>query len=312
MILYIDTPLDDYLQKVLLKATKGDNCLFKSDLKGEDARKEALLKADIVFGNPPPSVVEQSKNLKWMQLYSAGFDAYRGLKTQAIVTNMHDYFSEPCAETAIAGILALYRGMDKFTVLKNEKTWVGYTIRAEMQLLAKKQVLILGAGNIAQKTAKILRGFDAKVHFYARTQRKGVVTTGEEVKSLIPKVDVIIACLPGTQETKGFFTTDMLNLMKPTALFCNVGRGSLVADEYALAEALKSGKIGGAVLDVTVQEPIPTDHPFWECPNTVLSQHSAGGDMNEYKGLLGFFLKNLKRYKTGKSLLNRIELGRGY
>jgi phosphoglycerate dehydrogenase-like enzyme len=229
-----------------------------------------------------------------------------------VITNLQDFFSEPCAETMLAGILSLYRGMDRFEQLKTRKEWVGHQIRPSLHLLLDKKVLILGAGHIGKRIAKLLKPFGCSIQFYARKKRQGVVTTAEAVEALIPSVDIIIGCLPGTEETEGFFTAKMLDLMRPTALFCNVGRGNLVADEQALAMALKTGKIAGAVLDVTAQEPLPPDHPFWDCPNTILSQHSGGGDVHELKRMLLFFLKNWERFKSGQALLNRVHLKRGY
>lgn len=313
MIIYVDTPFNDVHRKTLEAALNGDTGIFRSDLTSDVAVLQAIVKADIIFGNPRPAeLLQNAHHLKWMQLYSTGFEYYRNLQIPAIVTNMQDYYSEPCAETAIAGILSLYRGTDQFAVLKNERKWVGYPIRSQLNVLANKQVLLLGAGNIAKRVAKILRGFDCKVIFFARTKEDGVVNTITEVESLIPAVDIIINCLPGTDETKGFFTSAMIQLMKVTAIFCNVGRGNLVADEMALVHALRDHKIGGAVLDVTEKEPLPEEHPFWTCPNTILSQHSGGGDASEYEGLLVFFLQNLDRYRSGKPLMNQVELRRGY
>lgn len=313
MIIYVDTPFEKSQQERLAAALNGDTSIFKNDLAGMESELEAISKADIIFGNPRPAeLLLKAHNLKWIQLYSTGFEYYRDLQLPAIVTNMQDYYSEPCAETAIAGIISLYRRIGQFALLKAEKKWVGHTIRPQLNVLYNKEVLILGAGNIAKRIEKILGGFDCTVTFFARTKGNKVVNTIREIESLIPALDIIINCLPGTEETKGLFTSAMIGLMKPTAIFCNVGRGNVVADESALAQALMNCKIGGAVLDVTEMEPLPEEHPFWNCPNTILSQHSGGGDATEYDGLLSFFLKNLDRYKAHKPLLNQVQLNRGY
>ena len=104
----------------------------------------------------------------------------------------------------------------------------------------------------------------------------------------------------------------MIEEMKPTALFCNVGRGNVVKDEDALTDALIRNKIGGAVLDVTAFEPIPPGSKLWDCPNAVLSQHSGGGQETEYDGILELFLENLGNYKSGKPLKNQIDFSQGY
>lgn len=122
----------------------------------------------------------------------------------------------------------------------------------------------------------------------------------------------IIACLPGTPETKGFFSNQMIGQMQQHALFCNVGRGNLLEDEHVLIEALLQHKIGGAVLDVTAVEPIPPDSKLWSCANTILSQHSGGGKKNEYAGIVDLFIQNLQNFKNGLPLKNRIDFLKGY
>lgn len=100
-------------------------------------------------------------------------------------------------------------------------------------------------------------------------------------------------------------------LVKKGTIFVNVGRGSLV-DEAALVNALCSGHLGGAVIDVTREEPLRPNHPLWEAPNTVFTQHTAGGSFDELDRKLGFFEQNLRRYRRGKALENVIDWKRGY
>lgn len=313
MIIYIDTPLNENQRGLLREAASDDELIFKSDLVGEEEQRKALLRADILFGNPKPvDWLQQADNLKWVQLYSTGFEYYSNVDIPAIITNMQDYYSQPCAETMIAGIMALYRKTDTFGVLKEKKQWVGAPIRLQLQLLSNKRVIILGTGSIGRRVAKILEGFDAEVIFYGRTAPDAVLRSKEDLIGKIPWADIIIGCLPGTDETKGLFSKEMIDAMKPTALFCNVGRGNLVSDESALIEALMSHKIGGAVLDVTASEPLPADSTLWDCPNTILSQHSGGGQVTEYDGILQTFLENLRNFKTGVPLKNIITLHKGY
>ncbi len=99
--------------------------------------------------------------------------------------------------------------------------------------------------------------------------------------------------------------------MKPESLYANVGRGS-TTDEPALIQALQSGQLGGAVLDVTATEPLPTDNPLWQLPNVLLTQHTGGGQPDEDAGKVGQFIRNLRHYLANEPLENKIELGRGY
>ncbi len=100
-------------------------------------------------------------------------------------------------------------------------------------------------------------------------------------------------------------------MLKPSALFVNVGRGSAV-DEEALIEMLKNDQIYGAVLDVTAKEPIPIEHPLWQMPNVLLTQHTSGGWAEENLDKIKFFTENLERFEKGEALVNIANLARGY
>ena len=313
MTIYVDTPFKPDQKGTLLRAAPDDTFIFSDELPGKDEQLHTLLQADILLGNPKPvEWLQKADNLKWVQLYSTGFEYYSQIRIPAVVTNMQDYYSQPCAETMVAGIMALYRHMDGFAVLKEKKQWVGAPVRLQLQLLNYKKVIILGTGHIGRRVANILAGFDAEIIFYGRTAPDASLRNPEQLVQKIAWADIIIGCLPGSAETKGLFTKDMIGRMKPTALFCNVGRGNLVDDEDALMDALMDHKIGGAVLDVTAAEPIPADSRLWDCPNTILSQHSGGGQVTEFEGITALFLENLENYKQGKPLKNQINFHKGY
>jgi glyoxylate/hydroxypyruvate reductase A len=179
-------------------------------------------------------------------------------------------------------------------------------------LLEHKKAIILGTGNIGRRIAKILGAFDAEIIFFGRTAPDAAIRTSEELLEKISWADCIIGCLPGSAQTKGLFTNEMIDRMNPGAIFCNVGRGNLVASEDHLVEALINEKIGGAVLDVTASEPIPTDSKLWGSPNTILTQHSGGGQESEYAGLVKEFLENLENFENGRPLKNQVSFQKGY
>ena len=313
MTIYVELKLTEALKQALREGTESYTCIFQDELDNDDAKRNAIKDADIVFGNVRPvNWLDGADKLKWMQFGSAGFDAYRSLSTNAIITNMRDYFSQPCAETIVAGIMALYRGIDEFALLKHKQKWVGQTVRTNLYLLNNRQVIILGAGNIGKKIGKILGGFDCQVAFYARSTHTAIINTPDELLQAVPGADIIIGALPGTAETAGLFTNEMIYAMRPNAIFGNVGRGNLLQDELHLVDALNHKRIAGAVLDVTAREPIPAGHPLWTCPNTILTQHSGGGNLTEMEGIVALFLTNLKSLESGRQLLNTVQLKRGY
>jgi glyoxylate/hydroxypyruvate reductase A len=120
-----------------------------------------------------------------------------------------------------------------------------------------------------------------------------------------------VNCLPSTPETANFFSRERLARFSSRAIFVNIGRGSAV-DEAALIEVLQNRKIGGAVLDVFKQEPLPGEHPYWDCPRTLVLQHTGGGYDEELIDKARIFVSNLNLYRTGHPLQNQINLVRGY
>ncbi|CAN5539879.1 D-2-hydroxyacid dehydrogenase [soil metagenome] len=287
-----------------------DHWIFSQDLKESD-RKDAFLEAEVVVGNIPPEWIPQSTNLRWLQLTSTGFNSYLDLNWNKIqnvqVCNLRDFYGQPVAESAVAGIMAFYRRIDKFTNLQLQNKWVGLALRPEMDLLHKKKVLLLGAGTIGNNIKKFLEAFDCEV----TVVRKSSSPNLDDLDNLLPGADIIVTTLPESEETVGVFDEKRIALMKKDALFVNVGRGSVI-DEQKLIEALQNSKIKGAVLDVTETEPLPGDHPLWDLPNVILTQHTGGGYREEKMDMIRFFIENFKRYRSGEELMHLVDFHKGY
>lgn len=311
MRLYVQASLGEKEKAHLRQLLPADiEPVFESELPGEK-REAEVGQAHLVFGNPPAEWLGQAPNLLWVQLHSVGFDKYQHLSIAAPISNMKGFYAQPCAETAIAGILALYRKMDWFGILRTRQEWIGQPLRSELGLLLGKNVLLLGTGSIAQACRKILSGFDCDVSFFGRTSPEARFRTREDLIAAVGEFDVIINCLPGTEETRHFVSGELLARVKPGAIFANVGRGSTV-DEAALVDALRNGTLAGAALDVTEHEPLPAGHPLWDCPNVVLSQHTGGGFADELMGLTDAFLRNLKKFRATGVPDHIIEPKKGY
>ncbi|WP_332367803.1 NAD(P)-dependent oxidoreductase [Spirosoma telluris] len=165
-----------------------------------------------------------------------------------------------------------------------------------------------GTGTIGQSVRQMLSGFNCELYMLARTDPHADLHSADELKALLPKIDIVVNCLPGT--ATGFYSADLIEAMQPGSLYANVGRGS-TTDEPALIKALQSGHLGGAVLDVTATEPLPTDNPLWTLPNVLLTQHTGGGQPNEDAGKVTQFLRNLTLFQAGEPIENVVELGRG-
>ncbi len=312
MNIYIAFPLTQSEQNILTGALQPDDQCFWAQTLTQDERFDAFAKADVIFGNVSASWLEQNNNLKWVQLYSAGFDQYLPLDwdnklARLTVTNLRGFFGEPVAETAVAGIMALYRKMDELARLQVQRKWVGSALRPDMHLLHRKNAIILGAGAIGDTIRKILEAFSCSIQTVSRRTKP----TLEDLNDLLPDADIVIATLPDTPETKHVFNQQRFGRMKETAVLVNVGRGSAV-DEAALLEALQQSRLGGAVLDVTEQEPLPENHPLWTCPNVILTQHTGGGYDAENADKVRVFIANLQRFRQGEPLQNIVDFKRGY
>ena len=234
---------------------------------------------EIAFGNPTPEALTEAEALRWVQLESVGFGEYADLDWPTLgqrltLTNLAGFFADPVAETALAGLLALARGVDRLARLQAARTWEGDPIRARLRLLQGARVVMLGNGAINRRLAELLAPFGCDVTALNSS------ATPSDLDALLPTADILVATVPDTPATRGLLSAERLALLPHHAVLANLGRGSLL-DEDALASALADGRLAGAVLDVTRDEPLPPDHPFWTCPNILLTQHSGGGTADE-------------------------------
>ena len=298
------------LEKVYIQDNLKKHNLYFSDQVFNTIADNNYLKCEIVFGNIPPYWVAQSSNIKWIQLESTGFAEYSEIKTNflkkdVIITNLKSFFASQVAQTTLAGVLSFYRGIDLFVLLKNENNWVGDPIRNKLEILNNKNVLFFGKGSINKEMAKYLKPFDCKCSF---------IDSHSPKKYILNKLDlaeIIICALPGTKSTKMLFNKTMLDRLSKNSILVNVGRGGLIDESY-LIEKLNNKTLRGAVLDVTSEEPLNKNSKLWNCPNLILTQHTAGGYTNEIKDKVCFFLDNFKRYSKNTSLINIINPSKGY
>ncbi len=269
-----------------------------------------FISCQIALGNPPFPWLKSADKLRWIQLESTGFNEYAPLADLAnepnpILTNLAGFFAEPVAETCLAGILALYRGMHKVVSLKETRTWRGDRLRSCIRTLAGARVVLFGYGAINRRLHELLQPFGCEVAVFRRDWKP--VSLDRE----LGRADIVVCACPETPDTRRAFDRRRLGELMSGALFVNVGRGSLV-DEEALADALVQGTIGGALLDVTEREPLPKCSRLWDCNNVILSQHSGGGSVDEIDRKLQVFANNLQRYRQGKALVGQVDFRKGY
>ena len=309
MNIYIACELESLEKKILKDNLKKHNLYF-SNLKFKEIADNNFLKCEIVFGNIPSNWVKQSAKIKWLQLESTGFGEYSKVKKNflnkdVIITNLKSFFACQVAQTTMAGIFSFYRGLDTFTLLKNEKKWIGDPMRTKLEILNNKNVLFFGKGSINKEISKYLKVFNCQYSFIDSNSKKNFL-----IKKL-KKAEIVICALPGTAKTKMLFNKKMISSLSKKTILVNVGRGNLIDEKY-LIKKLKNNFLKGAILDVTAEEPLRKNNPLWSCPNLILTQHTGGGYKDEMVDKVNFFLDNLQKYLKKSKVLNKINPSKGY
>jgi phosphoglycerate dehydrogenase-like enzyme len=271
-----------------------------------------LSHADAAFGQPDPQQIINSPKVKWVQLSTAGYTRYDTPEFRAamkerggVCTNSSVVFAEPCAEHLLAMILALARRLPQ--ALDNQRQgglWPIAKIRSESRLLQGQTALIYSMGAIARRLIEMLTPLGMKltgVRQNVRGDEPIPTVATAQADAVLATADHVIDILPASSDTAGFFNADRFAKMKAGAIFYNIGRGSTL-DQKALLDALESGQLGAAYLDVVTPEPLPPEHPLWKVKNCFITPHSAGGHANESKRMVEHFLDNLRRFEAGEKL----------
>lgn len=310
--------LDAEQRQRLADGLKGHALRYRDALDDDVARLAAVAESEVIFGNVPAAWLEVARGLRWVQLDSAGVDAYlklnsgRGASPVAL-TNLQDFYGQAVAEAALAGILAFYRQLPSLLVAQHEGRWIKPELEAAntIRQLHGARAIILGAGAIGRRIAALLGPFGGEVRFFARSAPDATLRSQSALDAALPDADLVINTLPQTPETIGLLGRERLARFRSTALLVNVGRGSAV-DEAALVDALNAGRLGGAVLDVTDVEPLPKTSPLWAHPRVILTQHTGGRFPGETAAKVTRFLDNFRRFSRGDALRGAVDVARGY
>jgi phosphoglycerate dehydrogenase-like enzyme len=185
-----------------------------------------------------------------------------------------------------------------------DQSWHYAERRYDSRLLTGQTVLLLGYGAIGRRLSDLLAPFGMTIYALRRQTRSetGVRIVAEtELTRILPLVDHIVNILPANPATDGYVNARRLACCRPTAKFYNVGRGTTV-DQPALAEALRTGKLAAAYLDVTEPEPLPPSHELWTTPNCYITPHTAGGRHDQDETIVQHFLDNLAAFERGEKM----------
>lgn len=303
--------------------------------KVEDIPSELWNRVEVLYTDllmPDPALVP---NLRWIQYHYAGIDFIQNSpllnKPDCVITNMSGASAIQESEYILGMMLAMSHKLPDLFHNQQKQEWP--TDRWERFTpfeLSQSTVGLVGYGSIARELARLLIPFNTTILAAKRDvmhpEDNGYTIEGhgdpdgnffhrlypiQAVKSMISECNFVVITLPFTPETKGLIGEAELRAMKPGSYLFVISRGGIV-DEAALYKVLEEKHLGGAVLDVFAQEPLPAESPLWKLPNAILTPHVSGFSplYKERAGMM--FAENLRRYIHGEPLLNKFEVGRSY
>jgi phosphoglycerate dehydrogenase-like enzyme len=318
--IFTDSPLDEVTTRLLLEGAAPHEVLFPENritsVLAAPEPDASFALAEIAFGQPDLESIRRSEKLKWLHLSTAGFTRYDTPEFRAmaaarglIVTNSSSVYAAACAEHVLAFMLAQSRLLPAALASRTGNgTAEWFHLRGNSISLRGQHVVILGYGGIATELVKLLAPFAMKITAMRRNPRgdEGFPTvTCKDLAAALATADHVINILPDNAASRNFIDAARLSQMKPGVIFHNIGRGTTV-DQQALLDALRSGHVAAAWLDVTEPEPLPADHPLRHQLNCHITPHTAGGDHDESGTLIRHFLSCLRAYENNEPLRDRI------
>ncbi len=279
----------------------------------QEARWRAhLAGAEVLWDFPKPlpapgELLSWAPRLKWVQTTSAGVGqlvARLGLQeSDLIVTTASGVHARPLAEFVFMALLAHVKELARLQRDQRARRWERFC----SDELDGKTMAIVGPGRIGRQVAEIARCFGMRVLAMARDSRPeraralGVdeVYPRERLHDMLGQAHVVVLSCPHTPETEGLIDRAAFDAMRPGVLFVNIARGQVV-DEAALIDALRSGKIAFAALDVFAAEPLSPESPLWDLPNVLINPHSASTAYSENAKITDIFCHNLRCFLDGR------------
>jgi len=279
--------------------------------------------ADIAFAlGLPKEGVARAARLKWVHCsgHAVGHFPLAELGARGIiVTNSRGVQAIPIAEHVMAGVLALARRLPHTMRDQQQRVWRPNELVGDASpwVLYGRTLGVIGVGTIGEAIAVRAKAFGMRVMGVRRHLKRGRPVGFDEVLGpadtdrLLALADIVVIAAPLTTDTNMMLGAHALAKIKPGAIVVNIARGQLL-DEEALASALAEGRVGGAVLDVFANEPLPADSPFWSMPNVIITPHNSGFRAGHFDAVIDLFSENLARFERGGELLNVVDLNAGY
>ena len=283
---------------------------------------QAIGEVNTWFGGINTEQFKKASNLQWIQSPFAGVEHYffpEFVQSDVLLTNAKGCYGPAISEHTIGLLFSLTRNLGSQTRNMSQGKWE----REDNNMVEMKGMTmgIVGLGGIGSQIARRARAMDMRVIAIDITPKykeqigdicdEVRLVQGDGLSWLLPHSDVIVSAAPHTKVSEGMFGIEQFGMMKKGAYFINVSRGKLVKTP-ALVDALKSGHLGGAGLDVTDPEPLPSDHELWTLPNVIITSHISGISQHSWDRLQEVFVENVSRYVNGFPLLNQVDKEMGF
>ena len=283
---------------------------FRAAYTTEEQLREAP-DAEVIFGLLNRDLFLVSRSLRWFQFIGIGFDMVLTkipeiIESDVVMTNSRETHVIPMADHVFAMILAFAHRVPELIEDQRTHLWNPEKYHRRMIELPGTTMGIVALGDIGSAVAKRAQGFDMNVYavdIRPMTPPSGVreVWGMEKLDALIEVSDWLVVTAPLTEATRGMIDRARIERFKPGALLIVVSRGGIV-EEAPLIEALRSGKIAGAGLDVMAEEPLPAGDPLWDAPNVLISPHTCADSAKIWDRRTEIFKENLRRYLAGEAL----------
>jgi len=259
---------------------------------------------------------------RWIQVPAAGVAHVLSpdlIASSIVVTSARGVRARAIAEHVLAATLALARQLHTAVRRQIEHRWALDELETggAMRTLQGRRLAVVGLGSIGTEVARLASAFGMRVSAIRKQTNLPVPNGVDEVlppdrlHDVLGRSDVVVLSAALTSDTRNLIDAAAFAAIKPGALLVNIGRGRLVDDD-ALVAALKDGRVGGAALDVFTREPLDPANPYWDLPNVLITPHVSGAMEDYWTPLVALFSENLRRFESGRPLINVVDKVAGY
>ena len=308
---------DPDFRKELEGTFSGYKVIFNEGRETGSIDAETAGNTAVIFGSPKADFIKVCPRLKWIQLQSAGTNGYvTGEVKEAVqLSCATGGYGHAISEHMLGLTFELFK---KLHLYRDEQAAGRWQERGKVRSIQGTVVLVVGLGDIGGQYARRMKALGSYVIGIRRTSHAkpdyvDELLLPEQMEEALPRSDIVALAVPGLKATTGLIGRSQLAKMKKDAIILNVGRGFSI-DTEALCDALESGALGGAGLDVTDPEPLPPGHRLWKLENAVITPHVSGGrNMNETgQYIMKLNLENARRFVRGEQLESLVDYKTGY